>query len=67
MNDLAQPTYDDLMRAWNDAIVCADMGGSRAEALGELRRLRDLKTTWFGERENELRFALDRYLSERRA
>lgn len=66
MND-KEPTYDDLVRAWGAASECAGVGGSGAETLGELRRLRDLKTTWFGKEENDLRFALDRYLSERRA
>ena len=60
-----QPTYDDLMRAWNAAIVCADIGGSRAETLGELIAMRERKTTWFGKEENDLRPALDAYLRDR--
>ena len=63
MND--QPTYEDLMRAWNSAIVCQDIGGSRAETMQELIALRERKTTWVGKEENNLRFALDAYLRDR--
>lgn len=64
MND--QPTYEDLMRAWNNAIVCQDIGGSRAETMQELIALRERKTTWFGKEENDLRCSLDAYLRDRR-
>ena len=60
-----QPSYDDLLRAWNEAIVCADIGGSRAETMQELIALRERKTTWFGKEENDLRLALDAYLRDR--
>ena len=63
MND--QPTYEDLMRAWNNAIVCQDIGGSRAETMQELIALRERKTTWLGKEENDLRCALDAYLRDR--
>lgn len=59
-----QPTYDDLVRAWNAAIVCQDIGGSRAETMQELITLREKKTTWLGKEENDLRLALDAYLRE---
>lgn len=32
------------------------------ETRQELIRLRDLKTTWYGKAENDLRFSIDAYL-----
>ena len=59
-----QPTIEELNAAWTRAIECADIPGARAESMGELKRLRNLKTTWVGREENDLRFALIRYLGE---
>ena len=57
-----QPTYDDLHEAWMHAINCEGIGGAHAAALQELQALRDRKSTWFGAKENSLRWALDNYL-----
>lgn len=59
---VAQPSYDELVRAWANAIDCEAMGGPRMEYRHELIRLRNLKTTWFGKAENDLRFSIDAYL-----
>lgn len=58
-----QPTADELQDAWNKAIQAEGIPGAQAAAYQELLALRNAKTTWFGERENNLRFSLDRYLS----
>lgn len=60
-----QPSIKDLQKAWTWAIECEDIPGARAESRMELQRLRDLKTTWVGKQENDLRFALDNYLAGR--
>jgi hypothetical protein len=60
--DVPQPHIDELVRAWNAAIECADIGGARSETLLELIRLRTAKTTWFGKYENDMRTAIDKYL-----
>lgn len=57
-----QSTIDDLQQAWTRAIEAESIPGARSEYMYELQRLRDSKTTWVGKEENELRFALDRYL-----
>ena len=59
-----QPTADEINQAWTRAIECQDIGGARSESMGELIRLRNLKTTWAGPEENKLRFALDDFLRE---
>ena len=60
MND--QPPIDDVVRAWNAAIQCESIGGSRAETMMELIEIRNRKTTWFGKYENDMRFAIDNYI-----
>ena len=62
---MGEPTYDDLQTEWNRAIQAEGIPGAHADALQSLQRLRDAKSTWFGERENNLRFALDKYLRGR--
>lgn len=56
-----QPSIDELTMAWTRAIESEGIGGAGSEYKLELRRLRDLRTTWFGD-ENKLRYALDNYL-----
>ncbi len=60
-----EPSYDDLVRAWGAAVDCEGMGGSRMETRLELVRLRNLKTTWYGKAENDLRFSIDAYLRDK--
>lgn len=57
-----QPTYEALSMAWTHAIECEGIPGARAETRLQLATLRDRKTTWSGKAENDLRFAIDRYL-----
>lgn len=57
-----QPTLDALTKAWGNAFDSADTPGASLETLAELRRLRAEKTTWVGEEEMRLRFAIDSYL-----
>ena len=59
-----QPSYEDLIRAWNAAIECRGIGGASSATLQELIELRERKTTWFGKEENDLRFMLDAYLRD---
>ena len=63
MND--QPTYDELQAAWTEAIHAHGIPGANAEAMQRLISLRNKKTTWLGKQENDLRYALDAYISER--
>lgn len=60
--DNAEPDYFELQQAWSRAINTEGIPGAHAQALQELQALRDAKWTWFGARENDLRFALDAYL-----
>jgi hypothetical protein len=57
-----EPHIDDVVRAWNAAIQCEGIGGSRAETMQELIAIRNRKTTWFGKYENDMRFAIDNYI-----
>jgi hypothetical protein len=50
------------VRAWNAAIECEGIGGSRSETMRELIEIRNRKTTWFGKYENDTRFAIDNYI-----
>ena len=58
-----QPTIDEIEKAWTDAIYAEGIGGVQSEARAKLQKLRDAKTTWVGIRENDFRFAIDRYLA----
>ena len=57
-----QPTNDELHEAWAAAIHAQGIPGAYGEAMQNLRVLRERRTTWFGERENNLRKSLDNYL-----
>lgn len=57
-----QPTYALLRAAFSDAIECAEIIGAGFEKRVALKALRDQKTTWVGKEENDLRFAIDRFL-----
>ena len=59
-----QPTLQELEAAFNNCCLAAGIGGAHAEAIQELRRLRNLKTTWVFKKENDFRFMVDRYLRE---
>jgi hypothetical protein len=58
-----QPSDFDLIRAFDRAIESEGIGGAYSEYMLELRRLRELRSTWFGEQENKLRRSIDAYLS----
>ncbi len=58
----AEPSIDDVVSAWNAAIECEGIGGSRSETMQQLIEIRDKKTTWFGKFENDMRFAIDNYI-----
>lgn len=60
--DATEPSVDDVVRAWNAAIECEGIGGSRSETMRELIEIRNRKTTWFGKYENDTRFAIDNYI-----
>lgn len=58
-----QPTNEALCHAFSESLSADDtLGFSSGERI-ELKRLRDLRTTWFGSRELDLRKAIDCYLS----
>lgn len=58
-----QPSNDELQTAWTDCIHAQGIPGAFGDAVQRLRALREQRTTWFGVKENELRVALDKYLS----
>lgn len=58
-----EPTADELQAAWTAAINAEGIPGAQAQAFQDLLAMRNRKWTWYGERENNLRFALDRYIS----
>jgi hypothetical protein len=62
LDEYGQPTIECLHKAWSSCIEAENIPGARSETRMELRRLRNIKTTWFGSKENELRVALDNYL-----
>ena len=53
-----QPTYDELAVALGNLAQVLGIVGAEADAREALRALRVLKTTWVGEAENKLRFAI---------
>ena len=63
MRTTDQPSIDALNVQWTCAIEVEGMPGIHSDACIELRKLRDARTTWMGARENELRRALDNYLT----
>ena len=54
-----EPTYEELRAALNNLAQCVGIAGSEAEARMQLRTLRERKFTWYGAKENELRYAID--------
>ena len=60
---MQQPTIQELQTAWTICIELEGIAGAQSQAKIDLRRIRDRKHTWVGKQENELRFAIDRYLS----
>lgn len=62
LDDYGQPTLECLSAAWTKAIECDGIPGANSEALSELIKLRNLKTTWFGERENKFRLSIGYYI-----
>lgn len=61
-NSDAQPTVEQLQRAWTRAIEMEEIPGARGETWQKLFLLREAKHTWVGKEENDLRFSLDSYL-----
>lgn len=57
-----QPTNEQLHAAWTNAINAEGSPGWSGEARAELRRLRDLRTTWDGPDYCGLRARIDAYL-----
>lgn len=64
VDDFGQPTAEAIESAWRSAIQVTDID-LRAQALINLWKLREAKTTWFGAEENRLRVGLDAYLRAR--
>ena len=64
MSQNNQPTIEELQNAWTEALSSQDIIGARGETREALIQLRKRKTTWVGEAENNLRFALDNYLGQ---
>ncbi len=60
----SEPTLQELHSAWTSALETEDIPGARADSLRALQTLRNQKATWVGKEENDLRFALDRYLRD---
>jgi hypothetical protein len=60
-----QPTIQEIQTAWTICIELEGIAGSQSQAKVDLKRIRDRKTTWVGKEENNLRFAIDRYLDGR--
>ena len=60
-----EPTADELNGLWTSAIECEGIGGASAQTMQELIAARKKKFTWLGERECNLRIALDRYIEHR--
>jgi hypothetical protein len=61
-----QPTIQELQTAWTIAIELEGIAGAQSQAKVDLKRIRDRKHTWVGDKENQLRFAIDRYLDGRK-
>lgn len=59
-----QPTDQELNSAWTNAINMEGSGAAFSSAIQELRRLRNLRTTWYGSSENNLRSSLSKYLEK---
>jgi hypothetical protein len=62
LDEYGQPTIVGLHKAWSSCIDAEGIPGARSETRIELQRLRNMKTTWFGKKENDLRIYLDSYL-----
>lgn len=60
---MSEPTLSELLAAFNDAIISEGIAGAQAETRQILDNLRKKKTTWIGEKENNLRYVLDEYLN----
>ena len=58
----SQPSDEELAAAWNDAIELEGQGDRFATALRRLTVLKNLRTTWYGEEENNLRRSIEQYL-----
>lgn len=58
-----QPTCQQLLGALNNACLQAAFGeDAKSAALDELRKLRNARTTWCGQKELDLRREIDRHL-----
>ncbi len=51
---MVEPSFDDMNDAFNDALI----------SLSRLRALRNNKLHWEGNKESQLRFAIDEFLRE---
>jgi len=61
-----EPNYEDIQKAWTEAIESEEIGGARAESRQKLQVLRNNKYTWIGDKENSLRICIDKYLEGRK-
>lgn len=57
-----QPTDEELHQAWTDAINLEGQSAPFSSAIQKLKELRNKRSTWYGEKENELRRSLNDYL-----
>jgi hypothetical protein len=57
----SQPTFAAVQAAFSAALAAEDIPGARAETRAELQRVRDARTTWYGD-EYRTAWAIDRYL-----
>jgi hypothetical protein len=57
-----QPAISELETAWSDCLTLEGEGAAYSSALQELKTLRSLRTSWYGD-ETKLMFALDKYLN----
>lgn len=62
IDEYGQPTATALTNALNTVINSKNYPSANKEALAELKRLRELKTTWVREEENKLRYVVDNYI-----
>jgi len=63
MLQVNEPTLEQLSLAWTYTLQSEGIAGAHSDDLIKLKAMRDSKFTWFGKRENDLRIALDKYLS----